>query len=123
MADRDSPGRFEGSGLSDTATGQLGTQPALDVGRASSNRTSIARADTHRQTTSWRLDAVTVTQANKAVVRRFYKELWNERRQSVAEGIIADAFHFRGSLSAQHSRGVMSSSGYAAGVASTPLVS
>ena len=41
---------------------------------------------------------MTVTQANEAVVRRFYDELWNERRQSVAEEIIADAFRFRGSL-------------------------
>jgi steroid delta-isomerase-like uncharacterized protein len=41
---------------------------------------------------------VTVAQANEALVRRFYEQLWNERRLIVAEEIIADTFRFRGSL-------------------------
>jgi steroid delta-isomerase-like uncharacterized protein len=41
---------------------------------------------------------VTVIQANEAVIRRFYVELWNERRPDVAEQIIAATIRFRGSL-------------------------
>ncbi len=41
---------------------------------------------------------MTVTQANADVVRRFYQEVWNERRLAVAEDIVADAVRFRGSL-------------------------
>jgi predicted ester cyclase len=41
---------------------------------------------------------MTVVQANEAVVRRFYEELWNEHRPILAEEIIADAIRFRGSL-------------------------
>jgi predicted ester cyclase len=41
---------------------------------------------------------MTVVQANEAVIRRFYEELWNERRLVVADLIIADTIRFRGSL-------------------------
>jgi steroid delta-isomerase-like uncharacterized protein len=36
--------------------------------------------------------------ANEAVVRRFYEELWNEWRLDVAAEIVAAYVHFRGSL-------------------------
>jgi len=38
------------------------------------------------------------TEANEAVVRRFYEELWNEWRFDVAAEIVAAAVRFRGSL-------------------------
>ncbi len=41
---------------------------------------------------------MTVVQANEAVIRRFYEELWNEHQPIVAEQIIADTFRFRGTL-------------------------
>lgn len=41
---------------------------------------------------------MTVVQANEAAIRRFYEELWNERRPFVAEQIVADTIRFRGSL-------------------------
>lgn len=41
---------------------------------------------------------MTVVQANEAVIRRFYEELWNEHLPVVAEQIIADTISFRGSL-------------------------
>jgi predicted ester cyclase len=36
--------------------------------------------------------------ANQAVVRRFYEELWNEWRLEVAEEIVSAGVRFRGSL-------------------------
>jgi len=38
------------------------------------------------------------TDANEAVVRRFYEELWNEWRFDVAAEIVATEVRFRGSL-------------------------
>lgn len=38
------------------------------------------------------------TDANEAVVRRFYEELWNEWRLDVAEEIVSVGLRFRGSL-------------------------
>jgi predicted ester cyclase len=39
-------------------------------------------------------------QANEAVVRRFYDELWNEWRLDVADEIVSATIRFRGSLGA-----------------------
>lgn len=36
--------------------------------------------------------------ANEAVVRRFYEELWNEWRLDVAEEVVSNGIRFRGSL-------------------------
>lgn len=36
--------------------------------------------------------------AKKAVIRRFYEELWNEWRFDIASEIVAADIHFRGSL-------------------------
>ncbi len=38
------------------------------------------------------------TEANEAVVHRFYEELWNRWRLEVADEIISQAIEFRGSL-------------------------
>jgi steroid delta-isomerase-like uncharacterized protein len=39
-------------------------------------------------------------EANEAVVRRFYDELWNHRQLGIADEIVSDTLRFRGSLGA-----------------------
>ncbi len=39
---------------------------------------------------------------HRAVVRRFYAEIWNHRNVAAAEALLADDLAFRGSLGAEH---------------------
>lgn len=41
---------------------------------------------------------MTLERRNEAVVRRFYDELWNEWRLDLADEILSEEIHFRGSL-------------------------